>query len=40
MFHAIMAVKTYIVTFRWHKNRRPAKFIVGNVAGAAEVEAF
>jgi hypothetical protein len=28
MFHAAMAVKTYIVTFRWQKDRRPSKFIV------------
>jgi len=23
-----VAVKTYIVTFRWHTDRRPSKFIV------------
>ena len=28
MFHAAMAVKTYIVTFRRQKDRRPSKFIV------------
>jgi hypothetical protein len=28
MFHAVVAVKTYIVTFRRHKDRRPSKFIV------------
>jgi hypothetical protein len=28
MFHAVVAVKTYIVTFRRQKDRRPSKFIV------------
>jgi len=29
MFHAtVAALKTYIVTFRRHKDRRPSKFIV------------
>jgi hypothetical protein len=28
MFHATMAVKTYVVTVRRHKDRRPSKFIV------------
>ena len=28
MFHAVVAVKTYIVTFRCQKDRRPSKFIV------------
>jgi hypothetical protein len=28
MFHAVVAVKIYIVTFRRHKDRRPSKFIV------------
>ncbi len=28
IFHGVVAVKTYIVTFRRHTDRRPSKFIV------------